>query len=187
MEAARHDDPATEPVRPTAHGAHAEADITRAYEEWHEDLFGFLTSATRDRELAEDILQETFLRLIRETRAGRTPDNIRPWLYRVASNLVVSKVRRRAVAGRWLAHLVQRETAEAADADILRQERHGDLERLLTHINPDARLALLLAAHGFSGAEVAATLGRTDGATRTLLCRARLQLRQLIGEEEGVA
>ncbi len=187
VEAPPFDNPATEPLRPTAPGAQAEADVTRAYAEWHEDLFGFLTSATRDHDLAEDILQETFLQLIRETRAGRTPDHIRPWLYRVASNLVVSKARRRAVAGRWLAHLVQRETAEAADSDILRQERHDDLERLLSHLNSDARLGLLLAAHGFSGAEVAATIGRSDGATRTLLCRARLQLRQLIGEEEGVA
>jgi DNA-directed RNA polymerase specialized sigma24 family protein len=83
--------------------------------------------------------------------------------------------------------LVQRDSGEAADVEILRQERRGDLERLLVHLAPDARVGLLLAAHGFSGAEVAATIGRTDGATRTLLCRARLQLRQMIEAEEGVA
>ena len=187
MAAAPYEEPATEPVRPALPGAKAEAAVIRAYTEWHEDLFGFLTSATRDRELAEDILQETFLQLIRETRAGRTPDNIRPWLYRVASNLVVSRARRRAVAGRWLSHLLQRESGEAADAEMLREERRGDFERLLSHLGPDARVGLLLAAHGFSGAEVAATIGRTGGATRTLLCRARLQLRQLIEAEEGVA
>ena len=180
-------EPTTEPLRPTAPGAQAEADVSRAYAESHEDLFSFLTSATRDRDLAEDILQETFLQLIRETRAGRTPHNVRAWLYRVASNLVISKARRRAVAGRWLTHLVQRDTTEAADAEILRQERHGDLERLLAHVSPDERLGLLLAAHGFSGAEVAIALGRTDGATRTLLCRARLRLRKVIEEEEAVA
>jgi RNA polymerase sigma-70 factor (ECF subfamily) len=181
------DDRTTEPLQPTAPGGHAEADVGRAYAEWHDDLFGFLASATRDRELAEDLLQETFLRLVHEIRAGRTPENVRPWLYRVASNLVVSKARRRAVAGRWLSHLVQRDTGEAADADLLRHERRGDLERLLGHLAPDARVALLLAAHGFSGAEVATTIGRTDGATRTLVCRARLQLRKLIEAEEGVA
>jgi RNA polymerase sigma-70 factor, ECF subfamily len=187
MAAAPHDDPATEPLRPTVPAVHAEADVGKAYSEWHDDLFGFLVSATRDRELAEDLLHETFLRLVHEIQAGRTPENLRPWLYRVASNLVVSRARRRAVAGRWLSHLVQRDTGEAADAGILREERRGDLERLLGHLAPDARVALLLAAHGFSGAEVATTIGRTDGATRTLVCRARLQLRQLIEAEEGVA
>lgn len=180
------DEPATEPLRRSDPRALAEADVIRAYTEWHEELFGFLTSATRDRDVAEDLLQESFLQLIREMRAGRTPDNVRAWLYRVASNLVISRVRRRAVAGRWLSHLVQRESGEAADAAMLREERRGDVERLLNHLRPDARVGLLLAAQGFSGAEVAATIGRSDGATRTLLCRARLQLRQLIEGEEGV-
>lgn len=185
--AAPFDEPAIEPLRPRAPGAEGEAAVIQAYGEWHEDLFGFLTNATRDREVAEDLLQETFLRLVRETQAGRTPDNIRAWLYRVASNLVVSRARRRAVAGRWLSHLVQRDSGEAADAEVLRHERRGDVERLLGHVGPDARVGLLLAAHGFSGAEVAATIGRTDGATRVLLYRARLQLRKLIEAEEGAA
>lgn len=186
MVTALYDEPATEPLQPTGPRAQGEAYVIQAYAEWHEDLFGFLSSATRDRELAEDLLQETFLRLVSETRAGRTPDSLRPWLYRVASNLVVSRARRRAVAGRWLSRLVQRESAEAADAELLRQEHRRDLERFLGHLSPDARVALLLAAHGFSGAEVAAAIGRTDGATRTLLCRARLQLRRLIETDKGV-
>jgi RNA polymerase sigma-70 factor (ECF subfamily) len=180
------DEPATEPLRRVNPVAQAEADVLRAYAEWHEALFGFLVSATRDRDVAEDLLQESFLLLVRETRAGRTPDNIRAWLYRVASNLVVSRVRRRAVAGRFLSQLVERESGEAADAEMLREERRGDFERLLAHLRPDARVGLLLAAHGFRGAEVAAAIGRSDGATRTLLCRARLQLRQLLEAEEGV-
>jgi len=187
VEAVPYDKPVTQPPQPTVPGVQAAADVGRVYAEWHEDLFSFLTSATRDRELAEDMLQETFLRLFRETLAGRAPDSIRPWLYRVASNLVVTRARQRAVARRWLSHLVQRESGEAADAEILRQERRGDLERLLGRLSPAARVGLLLAAHGFSGAEVAATIGRTDGATRALLCRARLHLRQLIEAEEGVA
>jgi RNA polymerase sigma-70 factor (ECF subfamily) len=186
MAAVPGDEPATEPLRRADPDAQVEADVLRAYSEWHDDLFGFLTNATRDRDVAEDLLQETFLQLVRETRAGRTPDNIRAWLYRVASNLVVSRVRRRAVAGRWLSQLVQRESGEGADAEMLREERRGDVERLLGHLRPDARVGLLLAAHGFRGAEVAATIGRSDGATRTLLCRARLQLRQLLEAEEGV-
>ena len=181
------DEPGTEPLRRAVRSAPAAADVSRAFADWHEDLFAFLNNATRDTHVAEDLLQECFLRLIREIRAGRTPDNTRAWLYRVASNLVVSRARRRAVAGRWLSHLVQRESGEAADADLLRQERRGDVERLLAHLTPDARVGLLLAAHGFSGAEVAAALGRSDGATRVLLCRARLHLRQLIASEEGVA
>ena len=187
MASAPPDEPRLEPLRRTLPGAESDALVTAAYADWHEPLFGFLMSATRDREVAEDLLQETFLRLVGEVRAGRAPKDLRPWLYRVASNLVISRARRRAVAGRWLSQLVQRDSGEAADAEMLRQERSGDLERLLGQLSSDARVGLLLAAHGFSGAEVAATIGRSDGATRALLCRSRLQLRQLIEAEEGAA
>ena len=44
--------------------------------------------------VAEDLLQEAFLRLTREVRADRTPDNVRAWLYRVGANLAVSRGRR---------------------------------------------------------------------------------------------
>ncbi|MGI8703886.1 MAG: RNA polymerase sigma factor [Candidatus Limnocylindrales bacterium] len=187
MASAPPDEPRLEPLQRSLPGAEWEAAVTEAYATWHEQLFGFLTNATRDREIAEDLLQETFLRLVAEMRAGRAPEEVRPWLYRVASNLVVSRARRRAVAGRWLSHLVVRETSDPADAELLRQERAGDLERILAHLKPEARVGLLLAAHGFSGLEVATALNRSEGSTRVLLCRARLQLRQLIEAEEAQA
>ena len=187
MATAPPDEPRLQPLRRTQPGAESDATLTEAYTAWHEPLLGFLASATRDREAAEDLLQETFLRLVSEVRAGRTPTDLRPWLYRVASNLVISRARRRAVAGRWLSQLVQRGSGEAADAEMLREERRGDLQRLLERLAPDARVALLLAAHGFSGAEVAATIGRSDAATRVLMYRSRLRLRKLVEAEEGLA
>jgi len=46
----------------------------------------------------------------------------------------------------------------------------------------DDRTALLLSAHGFAGREICAVLGRSDGATRTLLTRARIRLRERVLE-----
>ena len=43
----------------------------------------------------------------------------------------------------------------------------------------------MLAAHGFSGREVAEAIGRSELATRTLLCRARLRLRERLESTEG--
>lgn len=65
---------------------------------------------------------------------------------------------------------------------LLNRQLHAALGRLA----PDRRAALLLAARGFSGHEVAGLLGlgRTEGATRTLLCRARLDLRSVLDAAE---
>ncbi|GIP35493.1 RNA polymerase sigma factor [Paenibacillus sp. J2TS4] len=54
---------------------------------YHGPLLGYLERHLYKREKAEDFVQETFLRLIRQLKKGRVPEQIRPWLYRVALNL----------------------------------------------------------------------------------------------------
>ena len=74
--------------------------------------------------------------------------------------------------------------ARAACSSASRSERDAELHAALAHLAPDRRAALLLAARGFSGYEVAGLLGRSEGATRTLLCRARLELRGILEATE---
>ena len=49
---------------------------------------------------------------------------------------------------------------------------------MLGELGADARTALLMAANGFSGLEIADAIGRSPNATRTLMCRSRIQLRE---------
>ena len=70
------------------------------------------------------------------------------------------------------------------EGETLRVERDSELHVALAALAPDGRAALLLAAQGFAGSEIAASIGRTEGATRTLMCRARVQLRQLLDAAE---
>jgi RNA polymerase sigma-70 factor (ECF subfamily) len=161
--------------------APVEADraVIEAWRAHHGELFGFLNRSTRDAAAAEDLLQDTFLRLTREARAGRMPGLVRPWLFRVAGNLAVSRARRGSTALRWLRLQVDPEarTAESPESRSVRHETSADLTAALGRLSPAARSALLLASEGFTGIEIAAAIGRTDGATRTLMSRARLQLR----------
>jgi RNA polymerase sigma-70 factor (ECF subfamily) len=152
--------------------------VVEAYRAFQRDIHSFLRAAMRDPEAADDLTQETFIRLVREVQQGRTPDNVRAWLYTVAAHLVTSRARRAAVADRFKAVLALRGHADGPEADAIRGEQHADLRRALADLPADARTALLLAAHGFSGQEIGRVLGRTEGATRTLLCRARIRLRE---------
>ena len=151
--------------------------VADAYDAHQRELYAFALRASRDPEVAQDLVQEAFLRLMREIELRR-PENIRAWLYRVTANLVLSRGRRLTVAGRWQHLLVARETPEEPESAALRHEGTGSLETALAGLSRDARTALLLAASGFSGIEIAAAIGRTDAATRTMMCRARLQMRE---------
>ncbi|MBP1154671.1 MULTISPECIES: RNA polymerase sigma factor [unclassified Paenibacillus] len=54
---------------------------------YHGPLLGYLDRKLHNPQKAEDFVQETFIRLIRQLRQGPIPDRVRPWLYKVAHNL----------------------------------------------------------------------------------------------------
>ncbi len=136
-----------------------------------------MTALTRDPGVAEDLVQEAFLRLTREVAAGRTPNDPAAWLHRVATNLVASRGRHLTVVDRRAAEIPRPDAPATPEAVALRAETAAALCAVLAELSSTDRDALILAAHGYRGHEIAASLGRSSGATRTLLCRARGKVR----------
>jgi RNA polymerase sigma-70 factor (ECF subfamily) len=66
-----------------------------AYEKYSDELFRRCYVSLRDRELARDIVQETYTRAWEYLRKGNTIDYFRAFLYRVANNLIVDVARKR--------------------------------------------------------------------------------------------
>jgi len=151
--------------------------LEEAYAAHRPALFRYVLAMTRDPGDAEELVQETFLRLTLEIRHGRAPDRCDAWLFRVAGNLARSRFRRARV--RDLHRPAPPDGAAGLDpADVaLRRERVVVLEQAMAGLAGERRMALVLAAHGYSGAEIASRIGRTDLATRALLLRARRQVR----------
>ena len=160
--------------------------VMAAYDENQRRLTSFAYALTRDADAADDLVQETFLRLVKEHSAGREPENVTAWLYRVCSNLATSRGRRGVVARKFLERRPAEETEVAAEIEILRHELSETLLAALTILPDDQRSALVMAAQGFSGREIADALGRTETSTRTMMFRARERLRTFL-VAEGVA
>ena len=160
--------------------------VMAAYDENQRRLTSYAYALTRDADAADDLVQETFLRLVKEHAAGREPDNVTAWLYRVCSNLATSRGRRGVVARKFLERRPAEETEVAAEIEILRHELSETLLAALTILPDDQRSALVMAAQGFSGREIADALGRTETSTRTMMFRARERLRTFL-VAEGVA
>ena len=139
-----------------------------------------LARCVRDPVAAEDLTQEVFIRLVIEVRAGRTPENIGSWLHRVGFNLAMSRGRRIAVAERHAAHIARSGEAASPEVIALESERDAGLQAALATLGVVDRAALVLASQGYRTMEIARSIGRSDGATRTLLCRARSKLRGVI-------
>jgi len=180
---------AADDLEPNTAVVSADAAVAMAYRDHHAALYAFLRRATRDEAAAEDLLQETFIRLLTVVREGRPPEQVGAWLYRVASNLVISRGRRATTAVRWFARHApdehRRMTAESPEHRVLHHEQTKELEAAVAFLSSDARAAILLSGQGFSGAEIALAIGRTEAATRTLLCRSRTQIRARVAKQEA--
>jgi RNA polymerase sigma-70 factor (ECF subfamily) len=158
----------------------ADALVESAYQVHAGPLLRRLTASTRDAAAAEDLTQEAFVRLVIEVRAGHVPDDIGAWLHRVGQNLATSRGRRIAVARRRNGELMRPDSTPSPELLTVEAEAHSSLRAALSELGPADRHALILAAEGYRGPEIARSMGRTDAATRTLLCRARTKLRGLM-------
>jgi RNA polymerase sigma factor (sigma-70 family) len=154
-----------------------EAIVGTAYLTHSASLQRYLTSLTRDQASAEDLRQDAFERLMREVREGRVPDDIGGWLHRVGHNLAMSRGRRISVADRHRSELVGSDWAPSPESLAVAGEDQQAVGAVLEHLGAVDRQALILASRGYRGAEIASSIGRSEVATRTLLCRARAKVR----------
>jgi RNA polymerase sigma factor (sigma-70 family) len=151
--------------------------VEAAYEAHRAQLIRYTTGLTRDVSTAEDLVQDAFVRLTIETAAGRAPDDVGAWLHRVAHNLAMSRGRHLTVADRRQSDLAHPDQPESPEHHALVAERDREVQEAVSDLQAVHRYALLMAAMGYGGIDIARSIGRTEAATRTLLCRARAKVR----------
>lgn len=138
-------------------------------------LWAYLYRATRDGAAADDLLQETYYRLLRGRAAFENDDHRVHYLFRVAANLLADTHRRRPPEHVPLADVDGGENAARDTARAM--EQRTDVARALATLAPRDRDMLWLAyADGASHAEIATHLGVARPSVKVMLSRARRRL-----------
>jgi RNA polymerase sigma-70 factor (ECF subfamily) len=159
------------------------------YDAYRPRLYAFLLRMCRRREVAEDLLAETWLRLIARPPAPHAELKLAPWLFAVARNLFLSWRRWRLLDAERVGELaritLRAPPPEGPLDDLARSERERALERALARLPAPAREALLLVGgEGLTPSEAAAVCGIAPEAMRARLMRARRTLeRELSGAD----
>lgn len=161
------------------------------YDVYNRRLFQFLRRMSRDRSVAEDLLEETWLRLVRASVELRPDSRLEPWLFTVARNLYRSYCRSRLREEAYTSEFTLLWPSEAPrsphDLACL-GEFEARLEAALDDLPPLYREAVLLVGvEGFSPSEAAAVCGITAEALRQRLSRARAMLARRLRTEERLA
>jgi RNA polymerase sigma factor (sigma-70 family) len=144
-------------------------------------LFTFLLRLGRRRDVAEDLLEETWLRLVTQAPKLRPDTRLAPWLFTVARNLYVSYCRSRMVEDSHLECLIGLWPFGSAPPSPFEQTASSEAERRLEAALAALPVAyrealLLVAVDGLRPAEAAEVCGVTPEAMRQRLSRARAQL-----------
>ena len=144
-------------------------------------LLGFLVRTTSDRAAAEDLFQETFVRVHQKAATFRPGARFKSWLYAIAAHLAVDRHRRQARAPtlsldageeeRLMDHLPDPAPGPAQAADAA--DQRARVRAAVDHLSPRQRTTLELAYfQGLSYPEVAAAMGCTVGTVKTQVSRA---------------
>jgi RNA polymerase sigma factor (sigma-70 family) len=161
------------------------ASVSDAYAAHRGPLFAYLVRLTRNVDTADDILQDSYTKLVSEVDAGRSPRDCLAWLRRVGRNLAVNGYRRQRVAQSTWSRLANDKTSSSPEDAYIVHEAEHEVTDLLRRLNDIDRTAVLMAAHGYSAAEIGRLIAVSEGAVRTRICRARRRLRQEAAQSES--
>lgn len=155
---------------------------TRILVAGHRDFLAFLTRRVGDREVAEDLLQESFAKALPKLPQLEKRESAVAWFYRILRNAVVEHARRRDRTGRAVAALAAELRAEVPEpGGEVERELCRCVGRLARSLKPEYRAAIEAVEVG--GAELAgyaAGAGITRGNAAVRLHRARQALRKQV-------
>lgn len=152
-------------------------DADRLFRLYHAPLVRYLTRRLGDRDWAEEVAQETFLRALRQ----ETVVNERAWLFAVATNLVRDEGRKASRRRQHLQLLADEERAREREAGepvsgLERAQEAALARRAIEQLAERDRLALLMREEGLDYMEIAEALALSPGSVGTTLARARRRL-----------
>lgn len=156
--------------------------LEELYLRYADGAFRLAFLVTGDRDIAEDLVQDAFVRLTGRLLHLRRRAEFEWYLRRTVVNLANSNFRRRQVERRYVEAQATRREDEVAGADVVMRETM--LDALMT-LAPRQRTALALRFYeDLSEAETASIMGCRPGTVKSLVSKGKENLRELIGGEQ---
>lgn len=167
-------------------------ELIRRYER---PVFSLVFRMVRDRELSEDLAQDTFVKVLQHIDRYRPEFKFSSWLFKIANNVAIDHLRRRqldTVSMDGSPHAVTADAVERTSFDVSApdesaldlleaKELGSAIERAIARLRPEYRACILLRhVEDKSYEEIAATLDLPLGTVKTYIHRARHELRELL-------
>jgi RNA polymerase sigma-70 factor (ECF subfamily) len=165
-----------------------EEDFARLFEEYSSPIYNYVLRMVADADRAADITQDTFIKAYRKLDTVTDPAARRSWLYRIATNTAIDDMRRRRMlvrVGDDQAVFENRaDHRPGPEAQVMASTLDDRVQRALMTLRPNHRQCLLLSdLEDMSPQQVGDVMELSYAAVRTLLCRARGEMRRALAAE----
>ncbi len=165
-----------------------ESEFVRIFDEFSAPIFNYVLRMVNDRDRAADITQDTFIKAYRKLDTLTDAASTKSWLFRIATNTAIDDMRRRRMvtpmgddSEMYANRPDQRPGPEAQVLSATLDER---VQRALMTLRPNHRQCLLLSdMDDMSSQQIGDVMGISYAAARTLLCRARGEMRRALAAE----
>jgi len=152
------------------------------YRAFETPVYNLARRILRSPEEAEDVLQETFLEVVRSIGSFRGDGHLWGWIRRIASSKALMRVRRHQVRAE-----EEFDEQETGASDPVSVPARVDLERALERLSETSRAVVWLHdVEGYTHEEIAEMMGKTVSFSKSQLARAHARLRRML-EREGAA
>ena len=162
------------------------------FERYSRPVIGFIYDMVSDRELAEELTQETFVRAYRGIRGMNAETKLSTWLFGIARNVARESLRARVKASRHV-DLEDKSVLDLSDNEpvpvdrLLSKELNELIRRSLAALDEDKRVVFTLKVfHQCSYEEIAGITGFSLAKLKSDLHRARTEMRRRIRPYAGV-
>jgi RNA polymerase sigma-70 factor (ECF subfamily) len=138
-------------------------------------------------DIAEDVAQETFLRVYRAAKSYKPTARFTTWLYRIVINLCLDEQRKRTRAGRPLEPEIYEQLTASNSNPVEKQEIAASVRAAIYALPERQRLAVVLHRYnGLNHAQISETTGWTQSAVESLLVRAYANLRDKLAKMKNI-
>ncbi len=174
-----------------------EAAFTELIRRYQRPVFSLIYRMVRDRELAEDLAQETFVKVLNAIGSYRPEYKFSSWIFKIANNAAIDQLRRRELDTLSLDGSPHAQTADAVEAttlqigdpresqldEVANRELGSRIDAAIARLRPEYRSCIILRhVEGRPYEEIAEVLGLPLGTVKTYIHRARNELRILLAD-----
>lgn len=159
------------------------------YDDYVDKIYRFIFFKVREKQEAEDLTSEVFLKLWQSIRSEENIVNLKSYLYKIARNSVIDYYRKRAGQAEVLTadEHYQNENLAAEIDSIRRVDNETELKIILETVNrlkdEYKEVILLKYVEGLSTQEISSVIDKSRGATRVLIHRAINTLKEILASE----